>query len=77
MCKHEEKNCPRCKASFECKVGHIPHCQCYAVKLSDVEREFISKRFTDCLCANCMKAMKSDYNILQGELQLKISFTGR
>ena len=77
MCKHEEKTCPRCKISFECKVGDIPHCQCYVVKLSDEERDFISKRFTDCLCADCMGALKSEYKILQKKLQLKIFFTGK
>lgn len=77
MCKHEEKTCPRCNTLFECKVGDIPHCQCYVVKLSDGERDFINKRFTDCLCADCMRAMKSEYNILQRELQLKVFFTGR
>jgi Cysteine-rich CWC len=77
MCKHEEKNCPRCGTFFECKVGDIPHCQCYVIKLSDDERDFISKKFTDCLCANCIKALKSEYNILKRELQLKVFFTGR
>ncbi len=77
MCVHEAKHCPRCNKSFECKVGNITHCQCYAVKLSDDERDFINKRFNDCLCADCMIAMKSEYNILQRELQLKVFFTGR
>jgi uncharacterized protein (UPF0212 family) len=77
MCKHEEKNCPRCNSSFECKVGDIPHCRCYTVKLNDDERDFIAQRFTDCLCAACMQAMKAEYHILQRELQLKVFFTGR
>jgi hypothetical protein len=77
MCKHEEKNCPSCNIAFECKVGDIPHCQCYAVKLSDDERDFIAKRFTECLCASCMLALKNEYNTLQRELQIKIFFTGR
>ncbi len=77
MCKHEEKNCPRCNASFECKVGDVLNCQCNAVKLSDTERDFIAQRFTDCLCATCMLVLKNEYNTLQRELQLKIFFTGR
>jgi hypothetical protein len=77
MCVHEAKHCPRCNKSFECKVGNITHCQCYTVKLSDDERDFINKRFSDCLCADCMIVMKSEYNILQRELQLKVFFTGR
>ena len=77
MCKHEEKNCPRCNVNFECKVGDISHCQCYTVKLNDAETKFIAQRFTDCLCASCMKAMKSEYSILQRELQLKVFLNGR
>ena len=77
MCKHEEKNCPRCNSSFECKVGDIPNCQCYAVKLSDKERDFIAAKFTDCLCAGCMEAMKIDYHQIRQELQLNIFFKGR
>lgn len=77
MCKHEEKYCPRCGNSFECKVGDITHCQCYGIALTDKENDFISNKFTDCLCAGCMKAMKSEYNILQRELQLKVFSQGR
>jgi hypothetical protein len=77
MCKHEEKHCPRCGTGFECKTGNISQCQCYAVKLNDAETKFISQRFTDCLCATCMKAIKSEYSILQRELQLKVFLNGR
>lgn len=77
MCKHEEKNCAHCKTIFECKVGDISHCQCYDVKLSGDEMDFIARRYTDCLCAPCMQAMKREFHLLQRELQLKIFFTGR
>ena len=77
MCKHEEINCPRCGGNFECKTGDISHCQCYAVKLNDAETKFIAEKFTDCLCAAYMKAMKSEYSILQRELQLKVFLKGR
>jgi uncharacterized protein (UPF0212 family) len=77
MCKHEQKNCPRCGNQFECKVGDISNCQCYAVQLNDKEIKFIAERYVDCLCAACMKAMKSEYSILQRELQLKVFLTGR
>jgi hypothetical protein len=77
MCKHEEKYCPRCGSSFECKVGDIIQCQCYGIKFTDAEKDFIGNKFTDCLCADCMKAMKSEYSILQWELQLKVFLQGR
>ena len=68
MCKHEEKNCPRCSNPFECKVGDIAHCQCNSIKLNEGESKFIAEKFIDCLCAACMKVMKSEYNILQREM---------
>ena len=68
MCKHEEKNCPRCENPFECKVGDISHCQCNSIKLNEGESKFIAEKFIDCLCAACMKVMKSEYNILQREM---------
>ena len=77
MCKHEEKNCPRCNGHFECKVGDIQRCQCYTVKLTDAERDFIARYFTDCLCANCMEVLKMQYHCLQKEMQLKIFSGGR
>lgn len=58
MCKHEEKYCPRCKASFECKVGDIAHCQCYGVALSPEEKKLIEDRYQDCLCRNCLLELK-------------------
>ena len=77
MCKHEEKNCPRCNSSFECKVGDIANCQCNTIKLSDKERDYIAAQFSDCLCAACMAAMKTAYHQLQQQLQLNIFLKGR
>ncbi|PZF74644.1 cysteine-rich CWC family protein [Taibaiella soli] len=61
-CKHEVKNCPRCNGPFECKVGDIAHCQCMTVTLTDEERTFLGERFDDCLCANCMRALKAEFH---------------
>ncbi|MCX2764652.1 cysteine-rich CWC family protein [Aquimarina muelleri] len=62
MIKHEEKYCPRCKSQFECKVGSILLCQCTIINLSNEERNYINEKYDDCLCANCMKALKSEYH---------------
>ncbi|WP_126243750.1 cysteine-rich CWC family protein [Chitinophaga rhizosphaerae] len=62
MCEHEQKHCPKCNASFECKVGSILLCQCTAVTLSQDERDFIAAQYADCLCAACLKDMKSSYH---------------
>ena len=77
MCKHEQKNCPRCNALFECKTGDITHCQCSSIQLNEAESTFIASHFTDCLCSACMKTMKSEYSMLQTQLQLKIFTQGR
>ncbi len=77
MYKHEEKSCPRCKVVFECKTGDIAHCQCSSVQLNEEESKYIASQFADCLCAACMKTMKSEYNILQRQLQLKVFMQGR
>lgn len=77
MCKHEQKNCPRCSISFECKAGDIAHCQCSSIQLSEAETKFIADKYTDCLCAICMKAMKSEYSVLQSKLQLNFFLQGR
>jgi hypothetical protein len=62
MYKHEEKICPRCSETFECKLGSILLCQCTAVKLNEVERDYIREQYDDCLCAKCMKELRAEYN---------------
>lgn len=70
MCEHEQKHCPRCNAPFECKVGSILLCQCTTVTLSQDERDFIAAQYADCLCAACLKDMKSSYH--QQQMQHKL-----
>ena len=71
MCSHEDKNCPRCGIAFECKVGNILQCQCYCITINDEERQYISKQFTDCLCFNCIIALRTDYNTEKFSTQIK------
>ncbi|RYF90272.1 MAG: hypothetical protein EOO00_09150 [Chitinophagaceae bacterium] len=61
MCKHEQKLCPRCSRPFECRVGDIGNCHCSGVKLDTEERTFISERYDDCLCGNCLNELKNKY----------------
>jgi hypothetical protein len=61
MCKHEEKKCPRCSRSFECKPGDITQCQCYGISFSIEERAFIEERYEDCLCRKCLLELKHRY----------------
>ena len=67
MCKHENKNCPRCNQSFECKVGNITQCQCYSIPLSAAERAYIDTKFTDCVCGPCLLQMKNDFVLFKNQ----------
>jgi hypothetical protein len=58
MCKHEEKKCPRCNASFECKVGDVAHCQCYGISFTEEEKALVEERYSDCLCRTCLLELK-------------------
>ena len=71
IAKHEEKYCPRCNTLFECKVGSISLCQCTTVQLSQEERSFFNQKYNDCLCANCMKELKSEYSTQRHNQKLK------
>lgn len=57
--KHEHKACPRCGNGFTCKVGDVANCQCNAVKLNKEAYDFISKKYEDCLCSNCLAELNT------------------
>jgi len=71
MYKHEDKICARCNSAFECKSGNITQCQCYGLALSSEEQGYISKQFDDCLCFNCIVALRIAYNTARFEEQIK------
>jgi nicotinate-nucleotide--dimethylbenzimidazole phosphoribosyltransferase len=77
MASHETKKCERCSTLFECKVGNILECQCYAVQLTENEKAYISgKQYSDCLCAACLNNLKNQYNKMDisAALEQKINF---
>ena len=57
MTKHEIKSCPRCGSSFECKLNNPVHCQCAGIELDEDRLLAISERYSDCLCASCLRAV--------------------
>ncbi len=63
MPEHEEKRCPRCNTVFTCCVGSITLCQCTSVKLDAAQRQYLSERHDDCLCAACMVEERRVFNI--------------
>lgn len=62
MCRHEDKQCPRCGIAFECKVGNIIQCQCYGITLNNEEQQWIGKQFSDCLCFKCIIELRTEFN---------------
>jgi hypothetical protein len=75
MACHETVTCPCCKAAFECRVGSILRCQCQEVPLTEDERRYISERFSGCLCAACLQAMKLGYRQEKFKQRLQNIFT--
>lgn len=60
-CKHDRVACPRCGTVYECKVGSINLCQCMSVQLTVEQRQYIGLLYSGCLCADCLKALRTDY----------------
>ena len=65
MCKHEEKQCPRCNKTFECKAGSIIQCQCSSIQLTASETAFIDSQYNDCLCLQCLQELKKMLNLTE------------
>lgn len=74
MCKHEQKNCPRCGIAFECRVGDITNCQCYRVELTVAEEAFIASHYDECLCRNCLLQLKQRYTLF---VEQKVFYVNR
>lgn len=52
-------------------MGSISLCQCTAVEISDDERAYFNEKYNECLCAKCMKELKSEYGIQRYKSRLK------
>ncbi|TGK87704.1 hypothetical protein EHQ24_00345 [Leptospira noumeaensis] len=72
--KHDEKLCPNCNRSFECKVGSISLCQCTKVYLSREERDYLAAQYSDCLCYQCMETLAFEYRITKSYKAITWSF---
>lgn len=60
MCKHEEKQCPRCTIVFECKRGSILQCQCSCIQLPEAVAAYIENEYNDCLCLTCLRQINEN-----------------
>lgn len=71
MCKHENKNCPKCNAIFECKAGNITQCQCYPIKFSEAQRAYAEEKFDNCLCNNCLLLLRDEFEYFKEKFIIK------
>lgn len=71
MACHETKNCPRCHAPFECKPGNVQECQCAGIAFSEAEKYYISSNYEDCLCRNCLLAIRYEMRYNPAAQQMK------
>jgi hypothetical protein len=60
--KHEHIACPRCQRPFECRVGSINLCQCKTLTLTDDQQDYVSSLYQGCLCADCLLALRTEYD---------------
>ncbi|MBK6992014.1 MAG: cysteine-rich CWC family protein [Chitinophagaceae bacterium] len=65
MSLYEIKHCPKCKEHFECKFENITECQCYGIKLTDIQKAFIELHYNDCLCNNCLTTLQNDIELFK------------
>ncbi|HMR92259.1 MAG TPA: cysteine-rich CWC family protein [Chitinophagaceae bacterium] len=65
MCLHEQKSCPRCGKSFECKPGNITQCQCFGKAMSENLKLFLARRYSDCLCSNCLDYLQQEQHLFK------------
>ena len=77
MPNHENKQCPRCTAEFECKTGSILLCQCSKIEMSTEQLEYTSIQYDECLCHSCLKELRSEYNLLSHHKNIKKILLGR
>ena len=62
-----KKVCPRCGATFDCMHNDILSCHCATVRLDALQRTYLMENYSDCLCHDCLKAVKdSFYALLRG-----------
>ncbi len=56
--KHSQtKICECCHQTFICNENKIINCHCSKITLSANAIEFINKKYKNCLCFNCLKAI--------------------
>lgn len=58
-----KKRCPRCGALFDCLHDEdIRLCHCATIELDDQTRKCLKENYSDCLCHNCLMAIKKMFH---------------
>ncbi len=52
--------------TFTCYAQNIELCNCFNVKLTKHELEYISTKYFNCVCNNCLLQLKDEYQISKG-----------
>ncbi|MEJ7779881.1 MAG: cysteine-rich CWC family protein [Daejeonella sp.] len=62
--RHELISCERCGTRIECKANSFSQCQCSQVQLNLNEVQYVSELHDGCLCAQCLKDLREEYQSL-------------
>jgi len=75
MLQNTPKLCPHCQQIFQCNAADVSSCQCNGITLGDAAKGFIATNYSDCLCRNCLLAIKDDNNTMTLEQRIQDSET--
>ena len=73
-CIYEDKICGGGGVVFECKVSNITKRRCYDITLNNEEYKYTGKQFAVCICINCIKLLRTEYNTKKFATQNKNNF---
>ena len=48
-------------ATFDCMHNDILSCHCATVRLDALQRTYLMENYSDCLCHDCLKAVKDSF----------------
>ncbi len=48
------KKCSKCDTEFKCEGNNIAQCHCKNVTLNSTQTKYLTQKYDDCLCANCL-----------------------
>ena len=52
--------CPRCGGAFHCGLNDSVACACGTVKLDEATLQGLRKRFSSCICLDCLRQVQVD-----------------